>query len=48
MIMVCKKIYEDFMPKENFIDKDADGKWYSNKDYHTMYIGKIEKVLVKC
>lgn len=47
MIFVCKKIYEDHMPPENFIAKENDEKWYPNKDYHTMYIAEITKVLVK-
>lgn len=47
MVLVCKKIYEDFMPSENFIAKENDAKWYPEKDYHTMYISEIVKVLVK-
>ena len=35
------------MPAENFTDKSADEKFYKDKDYHTMYIGKIEKILIK-
>lgn len=47
MVFVCKKIYQDFMPSENFIAKENDEAWYPNKDYHTMYIAEILKVLVK-
>lgn len=47
MIMVCKKVYEDFMPSENFIEKENDEKWYGDKDYHTMYIAEILKVYIK-
>ena len=25
----------------------CDARWYSNHDYHTMYMAEIEKVLVK-
>lgn len=46
MIIICSKIYADVMNKENFIDKEADEKFYADKDYHTLYIGKIEKVLI--
>ena len=28
-------------------DKEIIDKWYPNKDYHNLIIGKIEKVLVK-
>lgn len=47
MIFVCRKLYKDTMPPENFIAKENDAKWYPNKDYHTMYIAEIVKVLVK-
>ena len=47
MILVCRKLYEDTMPPENFIAKENDAKWYPNKDYHTMYISGIEKVLIR-
>ena len=47
MIMVCKKMYHDTMPPENFDAKENDEKCYPEKDYHTMYISEITKVLVK-
>lgn len=45
-IFVCRKLYCDSMPAENFLDKENDQKWYPNKDYHTMYVSEIVKVLV--
>ncbi|HEK8843276.1 TPA: flavin reductase [Clostridioides difficile] len=47
MIIVCKKLYHSNMPPENFDAKENDKKWYPEKDYHTMYISEIIKVLVK-
>ncbi|MCC0652854.1 MULTISPECIES: flavin reductase [unclassified Clostridioides] len=47
MIMVCKKLYHDTMPPENFDAKENDEKWYPKKDYHTMYISEVVKVLIK-
>lgn len=47
LIIVCKKEYAQYMGHENFINKENDERWYGDKDYHTMYIGSIEKVLVK-
>lgn len=47
MIFICRKLYQDTMPPENFLAKENDAKWYPNKDYHTMYISEIVKVLVK-
>lgn len=46
LVLVCKKQYSDFIKKENFIDREPL-KNYENNDYHKMYIGKIEKVLIK-
>lgn len=47
MILVCRKMYVDEIKPEKFIDKKAEEKWYPEKDYHTMYIGEIVKVLQK-
>lgn len=47
MILVCKKMYQDTIKPENFEAAENIEKWYPEKDYHTMYISKILKVLVK-
>lgn len=47
MILVCRKLYAQEMKTECFIEKECDEKWYPTKDYHTMYIAEIEKVLVR-
>ena len=47
MIMVCKKMYHDTIKPECFIATENDTKWYPEKDYHTMYIAEVQKVLVK-
>lgn len=47
LILVCKKMYHGDILPENFEDEKIDTKWYSQKDYHTMYISEILKVLVK-
>lgn len=46
-VMVCRKLYAQEYDPACFIDKSCDEKWYPQKDYHTMYIVEIEKVLVK-
>ncbi len=46
LVLVCKKQYSDFIKKENFCDTEPL-KNYENNDFHKMYIGKIEKVLIK-
>lgn len=45
--IICRKLYAQPLEKQFFIDKDSDKECYPNKDYHTMYVGEIEKVLVK-
>lgn len=47
LVFVCRKLYADEIRSEKFIDKDADENCYPQKDYHTMYIAEITKVLVK-
>lgn len=46
LVIVCKKQYVEPLKENCFIDKEPL-KWYPEKDYHYMVIGKIEKVLVK-
>lgn len=45
--MVCRKLYAQDMKSECFIDKESEERWYPDKDYHTMYVMEIEKLLVK-
>ena len=47
MIMVCKKMYHDEIKPECFDQTENDEKWYPQKDYHTMYIAEVVKILVK-
>lgn len=47
MIMVCRKMYHDAMKPDCFDQTENEEKWYPEKDYHTMYIAEIVKVLVK-
>ncbi|MDD2496094.1 MAG: flavin reductase family protein [Tissierellia bacterium] len=46
-VIICKKLYEQDLKEEFFIDKSIIDKSYPDKDFHTVYVGKIEKVLVK-
>lgn len=46
-VLVCRKLYAQPYDPSCFIDKNCDEKWYPEKDYHTMYIAEIEKVLVR-
>lgn len=47
LVFICKKICEGELNPDLFVDKEADEKWYPNKDYHRMYMGEILAVLEK-
>lgn len=43
----CLKIYFDDIKKTGFLFPNIDKKIYPAKDYHRMYIGKIEHIFIK-
>jgi hypothetical protein len=45
MVIVFKKIYRGDIDPDRFIDPSIDEN-YPDKDYHSMYIGEIQKVYV--
>ncbi|MDU1412010.1 MAG: flavin reductase family protein [Clostridium sp.] len=47
LTMICKKLYAQELKEECFIDKEIIDKCYPQKDYHTMYVVEIEKILEK-
>ncbi|MBE7010169.1 MAG: flavin reductase family protein [Ruminococcaceae bacterium] len=47
LILICKKLYAGDILPEGFFSDEIDARHYPGKDYHTMYVGEIEKVLVK-
>lgn len=42
LVLVMKKLYRDTIKSECFIEKDADTQHYPDKDYHIVYIGRVE------
>lgn len=46
MTLVCKKIYAQPMKEDCFLDKECIEKWYSDNDYHTMYVVEIQNIMV--
>ena len=46
-VLLCRKLYRQNLDPAGFYDGGLDQKWYPGKDYHTLYIAEIEKVLVK-
>jgi len=43
LILVCRKLYYQDIQPERFLDDEIDT-LYSEKDYHRMYVGEIERV----
>ena len=46
LVFVCKKIYQAELQESGILYQDIIDKNYPLRDYHTMYVGKIEKILV--
>lgn len=47
MVFVCRKMYQQEMKPECFVDSEARERWYPQEDYHTMYIAEITAVYEK-
>lgn len=46
LVLVCRKLYWQDIAPERFVDPGIET-MYPQKDYHRMYIGEIEKCLVR-
>lgn len=47
LALICKKLYAQPLAEAGFFYKQTIEQNYPLRDYHTLYIGKIEKVLVR-
>ena len=47
IVFICKKLVKAPLLPDTFLDKVNDEKFYPKKDYHTLYIAEIEKILMK-
>ncbi|MBR6728521.1 MAG: flavin reductase family protein [Clostridia bacterium] len=47
LVIICKKLYAGSINPEGICVPEIDSKNYPDKDYHTMYVGEIIKVLMK-
>lgn len=45
LVLICRKLYAQELKKECFLDSSVETQNYPQKDYHTMYVCQIEKVL---
>lgn len=47
IVVICTKLYSQGFRPECFTAVELDSEWYPKKDYHTMYIAEIEKIMIK-
>ncbi len=47
LVIICRKKYVQSIEKDNFTDKNIVSENYGKNDFHRMFFGKIEKVLIK-
>lgn len=46
-VILCKSLFASPYTEEDFIDKSLISVNYPNRDFHTLYIGEVLKVLIK-
>lgn len=46
-VMICRKLFAQELDPESILDAQIDLRNYPDKDYHILYVGEIEKVLIK-
>lgn len=47
MAMICRKLYSQEYKEEGFVDTQVREQSYPNKDFHTLYIAEVTKVLIR-
>lgn len=47
LVMICRKMAAQELGPTCFLDDSIDGEFYRQKDYHKLFIGAIEKVMVR-
>lgn len=47
LTIICKKLYAQELDPQCFIEKNIDKQFYPEKDYHTLYIAEVEKILIR-
>ena len=46
MVLVCKKLFRTTLKEEDFIDPEVVAECYPERDFHDLYIARIEKCYV--
>lgn len=47
LVLFCRTLYQQEMKEECFLEQDIVSRWYPEHDLHTLYVGEIQKVLIK-
>lgn len=47
LVLICRKLYQAPLLEKCFLDENIIKECYPDKDFHEMYIGEIEKILVR-
>lgn len=47
IVYICRKLSKTQIGPESFTDAGIDSGWYSDKDYHYLYIAEITKMLAR-
>ncbi len=46
LVLICRKLYRAPIVEEGFLDREVLEANYPSRDFHDLYVGRIEKVLV--
>lgn len=46
LVLICKKVAKSKFDPKDFLDSSIEKDWYPQKDFHYIYYGAIEKVLI--
>ena len=47
LVLFCRKLFAQELEEGQFVDKEIISKWYPNKDFHTMYVCGIDKIVMQ-
>ena len=47
LVLICKKLYKQKMTSDSFFDKSLSDTFYSDNDWHEIFVGEIVSVLKK-
>ncbi len=47
LVLICKKLSATKILPQQFLDDTIAGLWYTDNDYHTMYVAEITQILAR-